>query len=168
MGTKGLLQFKIIIKCFSSLFRIHLTKLCYWSTAIGNIFQQGSCLYTSESDFCRHQILTYRDGPRAERVSSWSHRSFWVNITTKKTQYRGHTCKVLNSNISSNLSKSSMSMANSSSSPPYTSSPTLAWSASSPKVKCWTTSSTWSLIQVRTSSSADVSATNKMSVGHSE
>ena len=30
-------------------------------------FQHGEHLYTSESDVCRRQILTYKDGPRTER-----------------------------------------------------------------------------------------------------
>ena len=33
-------------------------------------FQCGDRLYTSESDVCRRQILTYKDGPRTERVKS--------------------------------------------------------------------------------------------------
>ena len=32
-------------------------------------FQCGDCLYTSESDVYRRQIMTYKDGPRTERVS---------------------------------------------------------------------------------------------------
>ena len=31
-------------------------------------FQHGDRLYTSESDVYRPQILTYKDGPRAERL----------------------------------------------------------------------------------------------------
>ena len=31
-------------------------------------FSAGNRLYTSESDVCRRQILTYKDGPRTERV----------------------------------------------------------------------------------------------------
>ena len=31
-------------------------------------FQRGDRLYTSKSDVCRRQILTYKDGPRAERI----------------------------------------------------------------------------------------------------
>ena len=31
-------------------------------------FQRGDCLYTSESDVSRRQILTYKDGPRTERI----------------------------------------------------------------------------------------------------
>ena len=33
-----------------------------------HFFQRGDSLYTSESDVCRRQILTYKDGPGAERV----------------------------------------------------------------------------------------------------
>ena len=32
-------------------------------------FQCGDRLYTSESDVCRRQILTYKNGPRAEKVT---------------------------------------------------------------------------------------------------
>ena len=31
-------------------------------------FQRGDRLYTSESDVCGRQILTYKDDPRAERI----------------------------------------------------------------------------------------------------
>ena len=31
-------------------------------------YQRGDRLYTSESDVCRRQILTYKDGPRTERI----------------------------------------------------------------------------------------------------
>ena len=37
---------------------------------ICNFFQCGDRLYTSESDVYRRQILTYKDGPRAERVNT--------------------------------------------------------------------------------------------------
>ena len=42
----------------------------YASTGIINLllFQCGDRLYTSESDVNRRQILTYKIGPRAERV----------------------------------------------------------------------------------------------------
>ena len=45
--------------------------LCYGSTItkLYNFFQCGDCLYTSESDVDTRQILTYKDGHRAERVS---------------------------------------------------------------------------------------------------
>ena len=33
------------------------------------LLQRGDRLYTSESDVYRRQNLTYKDGPRAERVS---------------------------------------------------------------------------------------------------
>ena len=35
-----------------------------------SLFQGGDRLYTSESDVHRRQILTYKDGPRDERVNS--------------------------------------------------------------------------------------------------
>ena len=42
---------------------------CYGSTVIINILILSvRGLYTSESDVCRRQILTYKDGPGAERV----------------------------------------------------------------------------------------------------
>ena len=31
-------------------------------------FQHGDCLYTAESDVYRHQILTYKDILRAEKI----------------------------------------------------------------------------------------------------
>ena len=31
-------------------------------------FQYGDRFYTSESDVCRRQILTYKDDPRTERI----------------------------------------------------------------------------------------------------
>ena len=37
---------------------------------IFNFFQCEDRLYTSESDVYRRQILTYKDGPRTERVDS--------------------------------------------------------------------------------------------------
>ena len=33
--------------------------------------QCGDRLYTSESDVCRRQILTYKDGPRTERIEKF-------------------------------------------------------------------------------------------------
>ena len=44
--------------------------LCYGSTAIKNILilSVRNRLYTSESHVYKRQILTYKDGPRAERV----------------------------------------------------------------------------------------------------
>ena len=33
-----------------------------------------SKLYTSENDVCRHQILTYKDDPRTERIKIFSNR----------------------------------------------------------------------------------------------
>ena len=38
------------------------------------LFQCGDILYTSESDVSRRQILTYKDGPRTERVNKDRHR----------------------------------------------------------------------------------------------
>ena len=34
------------------------------------IFQCGDRLYMSESDVCRRQILTYKDGPRTGRIKT--------------------------------------------------------------------------------------------------
>ena len=31
----------------------------------------GDCLYMSESDICRRQILTYKDGPHIERIKTF-------------------------------------------------------------------------------------------------
>ena len=44
-----------------------------------NVFEYLQCgdrLYTSESDVCRRQILTYKDGPRAGRVNA-DKKIFW-------------------------------------------------------------------------------------------
>ena len=43
----------------------------YGRQKICSFFQCGDRLYTSESDVYRRQILTYEDGPRAERVKRW-------------------------------------------------------------------------------------------------
>ena len=40
-----------------------------WPLEIFQLFQCGDRLYTSESDVYRRQILTYKDGTRAERVN---------------------------------------------------------------------------------------------------
>ena len=63
---KGVFQFEIII--VSSFW---FEYICYRSTVIGNIliFLVRGRLYTSESDVYRRQILTYKDGPRTERVN---------------------------------------------------------------------------------------------------
>ena len=42
-----------------------------WIYANFNSFSAGIVFYTSESDVYRRQILTYKDGPRAERVEDW-------------------------------------------------------------------------------------------------
>ena len=65
MKTKGIFQFEIII---NDLVRY----LCYGSTAILGIlfFSVRDRLFTSESDVCRRQILTYKDSPRDERVNA--------------------------------------------------------------------------------------------------
>ena len=34
------------------------------------LFQREDRFYTSESDVCKRQILTYRDDPRTERISA--------------------------------------------------------------------------------------------------
>ena len=57
--------------------------LCYGSTAVVNLLlsfslEFGDGLYTSEFDIYRRQILTYKDGPGAERV-----RSVCSGISTK-------------------------------------------------------------------------------------
>ena len=43
-------------------------KECQHIKAVYYPFQRRDRLYTSESDVCRRQILTYKDGPRTERV----------------------------------------------------------------------------------------------------
>ena len=39
--------------------------------------------YTSESDVCRRQILTYRDDPRAERVNYLGMLAVCINFATQ-------------------------------------------------------------------------------------
>ena len=43
--------------------------MCLRQLEILSNSQSGDRLYVSESDVSRHQILTYKDGPRAERVN---------------------------------------------------------------------------------------------------
>ena len=40
-----------------------------WSPQTSQFFQCGDRLYSSESDVYRRQILTYKEGPRTERVN---------------------------------------------------------------------------------------------------
>ena len=67
MEIKGFFQFEIIINvlvssfCFTMLWVYGHNKCFYF-------FQCGDRLHTSESDVYRRQILTYKDGPRTERV----------------------------------------------------------------------------------------------------
>ena len=67
-------------KCLNYLFLIHLNTYVMGlrPLEIFSLFQCGERLYTSESVVYRQQILTYKDGPRAERVT--------VNSQTKRTQ----------------------------------------------------------------------------------
>ena len=46
---------------------IHYLIWCIYSLTLSP-FQCGGRLYTSESDVHRRQILTYKDGPRTERI----------------------------------------------------------------------------------------------------
>ena len=39
--------------------------------AASSHFQRGDRLYTSESDVCRRQILTYKDDPHTERIKTF-------------------------------------------------------------------------------------------------
>ena len=45
--------------------------------------QRGNRLYTSESDICRHQILTYKDDPRAEIIKIFTMTTYTLNICIK-------------------------------------------------------------------------------------
>ena len=88
METKG--QFEIISNILFTSFRF-IWIPWYGSTTIINIllFQCGDWLYTSESGVYRRQILTYKDGPRAERVNSlfitYCHLSgfLWIKHRTR-------------------------------------------------------------------------------------
>ena len=53
----------------------YLYAMALWPLEVFYFFQCVDCLFTSESDVYRRQILTYKDGPRAERVKTnviWS------------------------------------------------------------------------------------------------
>ena len=52
-------------------------------------FQSGDRLYTSESDVYRRQILTYKDGPRAERVKCNRQSDIWHSVRNHTLGERG-------------------------------------------------------------------------------
>ena len=61
------------IKAFCNLKSSYMTMLCYVMLLVHAIIhvQLFQCLnrfYTSESDVCIRQILTYKNGPRTERI----------------------------------------------------------------------------------------------------
>ena len=63
---------------------------------IFQIFQRGGRHYASESDVYWRQILTYNDGPRAERVKL-NNRTFSLNylghvISDYQTNWSMHVC----------------------------------------------------------------------------
>ena len=70
MDTKGFFQFEIIINGLVTFVLLIWTPMLwdYGHYTYFLLFQCEACLYTSESDVCSSQILTYKDGPRAERV----------------------------------------------------------------------------------------------------
>ena len=61
--------------------------ICYGSAAIRNmlIFSARDRLYTSGSDVYRRQILTYKDGPRTERVKPLSYRYAYLTLFLPST-----------------------------------------------------------------------------------
>ena len=65
--------------------------LCFGFTTIRNflILSVRGRPYTSESDVCRRQILTYEDGPGAERVTCHTHNKL----------NNSHTCFIIPQNI---------------------------------------------------------------------
>ena len=65
-------QFEISVIVLVSYFR-SFEYLCHGSTTIITIqiISVRDRLYTSESDVHRRQILTYKDGPRAERLKPY-------------------------------------------------------------------------------------------------
>ena len=67
-------------KCLSYLFPTHLTTYVMGlrPLVIFHFFQCGDRLYTSECDVYRRYILTYKDGPRTERVK---HTYLWWVVT---------------------------------------------------------------------------------------
>ena len=82
---KGVFQFKIIINVLASSLHLKTYAKRLRPLEIFLFFQSGDILYTSESDVClstsesdvyRRRILTYKNGPRAERVNQlccWNH-----------------------------------------------------------------------------------------------
>ena len=73
MKTKRFFSFETIINVLNVSYFRFINYLCYGSTAITNIlffFSARIVLYTPESDVCSRQILTYKDGPRAEKVKA--------------------------------------------------------------------------------------------------
>ena len=97
METKGFLQFEIFINVLVSFFRFIWIPVGYGSIRpleIFQFFQCGDRVYTSESDVCRRQILTYKDGPRTERFNnSYSviETTVPVNMSSVLIIYLSHT-----------------------------------------------------------------------------
>ena len=59
--------------CFVFKYKNHSFRFHVYFSALSDIqsllpFQHGDRLYTSESDVCRRQTLTYKDDPRSERI----------------------------------------------------------------------------------------------------
>ena len=51
-----------------------------------NLTSVWDLLYTSESDVCRRQIRTYKDGPRTERITFYNGRGWTHNIGIQMKQ----------------------------------------------------------------------------------
>ena len=75
---------------FRLIFPRHLKTWMPMSTTIRNILilQCGDSLYASEYDVHRRHILTYKDGPRTERVTSTPDSRIWKHPSKHKTFWR--------------------------------------------------------------------------------
>ena len=90
---KGYFQFEIItnvLVSFSASFEYVMDRYIYGQYKFYILLAGGDRLQTSESDVFRRQILTYKDGPRADRVISQRHaenmyigRSYFTVIVTR-------------------------------------------------------------------------------------
>ena len=76
-------QFEIIINVLFSAFRFRLNTILwvYGHYKYVNFFSRGDRLYTSESDVCKRQNLTYKDGFRGEKVTLCHH---CLDLSNKK------------------------------------------------------------------------------------
>ena len=77
-GPKRFIQIKNVLNVLIRSFHFILIPMLWAYVCFNyvNYFSAGTVFYTSESDVYRRQILTYKDGPRAERVN--------ISVPTKR------------------------------------------------------------------------------------